>query len=249
MKRLFIVILFVFTATTSVAQRGKLRIAYVDMEMILDSMPEYQQALRELDARVKNWKMKLDKMSAEIEQLKKELEAEKLMLTEDLLKEKLEIIQFKEEQRLKFQMEKFGPQGDYILQKQMILKPVQDRVFNAVAKLVQTRKYDIVFDKSNEHAGVIHINKKLDITPQVIKILKRERKKEQRNKKKKKTSIKEKYQEIKARREKEKQKEEKTTGEEKKEKVKKTAREKYEERKKRWEAQRKKKENNNEEKN
>jgi Skp family chaperone for outer membrane proteins len=242
MKRLVFVILLILGTTAVFPQRGKLRIAYVDMEMILDSMPEYQQALKELDARVNNWKMKLDKMTSEIEQLKKELEAEKLMLTEDLLKEKQEIIAFKEEQRLKYQMEKFGPQGDYILQKQLILKPIQDRVFNAVAKLVQTRKYEIVFDKSNPNAGIIHVSKKLDITSQVLRILKRERKKEDRKKKKAKSKLKEKYQERKEQWKKEKKEKEAKS---EKDKQKQSLKEKYEERKKRWKEQQEKKQNEN----
>ncbi len=237
MKRFVLIILFTsFFIQAGFAQRTKLRIAFVDMEMILDSMPEYQQALKELDNRVQNWKRKLDKMTLEIENLKKELEAEKLMLTEELLKEKEEIIQFKEEQRSKFQMEKFGPQGDFVLQKQMILKPVQDRVFNAVAKLVQTRHYDLVIDKSNPNAGIIHAAQKLDITSQVLRILKKERKKEQREKKKKKKSLKEKYEERKAR-----MKEEKQLKQSEKEKQKQSLKEKYEERKKRWEEEKKKK--------
>jgi len=231
MKKIVLVILVLFWVSGH-AQRGKLRIAYIDMEMILDSMPEYQQALRELDARVQNWKRQLDRMTAEIEELKKELEAEKLMLTEDLLKEKKEIIQFKEEQRLKFQLEKFGPSGDYVLQKQLILKPVQDRVFNAVAKLVKTRHYDLVFDKSNENSGIVHVSPKLDITPQVLKILRRERIVDQR-KKKHKQSIREKYEERK------KQWQDKKAEMEKKE-PKKTTKELYEERKKKWKEAREK---------
>jgi Skp family chaperone for outer membrane proteins len=235
MKRLLI-ILFLLSGIGGMAQRSKLRIAYVDMEMILDSMPGYQQALRELDMRVKNWKARLDKMSAEIETLKKELEAEKLMLTDDLLKEKEEIIRFKEEQMLKFQMEKFGPSGDYVIQKQLILKPIQDRVFNAVKQLVQTRHYDIVIDKSNENAGIIHISSKMDITPQVLRILRKERKKEEAAaKRKKKKSAKEKYEERKKRFSQ--PPAEKTE----KEKQKQSLREKYEERKKRWKQSREKK--------
>jgi len=238
-KGLLIILTVLFTLPVLQAQSTKLRIAFVDMEMILDSMPEYQQALRELDSRVKNWKAKLDKMSSEIETLKSELEAEKLMLTEDLVKEKEEIIQFKEQQRLKFQMEKFGPQGDYILQKQMILKPIQDRVFNAVTKLVQLRHYDLVMDKSNENAGIIHASSKLDITPQVLKILKRERKLEERKKKKKKGSLKEKYNERKQQWQKEKEAKEEAKPEKKK---KKTLKELYEERKRQWQKQKEEKE-------
>ncbi len=178
---LFSVALMLFSGLF--AQRGRLRMAYIDMEVILDSLPEYNRALQELDTRVQNWKVKMDQMTAEIAALKKELEAEKLMLTEDILKEKKEIIAFKEQQLEKFRMEKFGPNGDLAMQKMMILKPIQDRVFNAVQKIVQTRHYDVVFDKSASGAGIIHISKKMDITPLVLKVLRKEKIKEERKKK------------------------------------------------------------------
>ncbi len=208
MKKFLTLILVIILTGQIYAQRSKLRIAYVDMEMILDSMPEYQQALKELDLRVKQWKTKLDRMQRDIDRLQKELEAEKLMLTEDLVKEKQEIIAFKQKQMEKFQMEKFGPQGDLVLQKLMIVKPVQDKVYAAVKKLVETRHYDIVFDKSNESTGLIHVNPKMDITPQVLRILRKEKQKEDRKKrnakrrnksvrsaKSKKQSLREKYEE------------------------------------------------------
>ncbi len=180
-----ILVILLISTQIATAQRGKMRIAYIDMEMILDSMPEYQQALKELDLRVQQWKMKLDKMQREITRLKKELDAERLMLTKDLVNEKQEIIDFKQKQMEKFQMEKFGPQGDLVIQKMMIVKPVQDKVFNAVKKIVATRHYDIVFDKSNPDMGIIHVNPKMNITSQVLRILRKEKMKEEREKRRK----------------------------------------------------------------
>lgn len=201
MKRFWLIWLFL-PVLTAQAQRSKLRIAYIDMEMILDSMPEYRQAMDELNLRVVQWKNKMEEMRREIDRLKKELEAEKLMLTEDLYKEKREIIEFKEKQLNKYQMEKFGPQGDLVIQRMMILKPVQDQVFNTVQKIARTRHFDVVFDKSSKEAGVVYINGKLDITPLVIRELKKqhrnlERKRAKRRKihKKKEVNLHEKYQE------------------------------------------------------
>jgi len=201
MKRFWFIWLFL-PVLTAQAQRGKLRIAYIDMEMILDSMPEYRQAMDELNLRVVQWKNKMEEMRREIDRLKKELEAEKLMLTEDLYKEKMEVIEFKEKQLNKYQMEKFGPQGDLVIQRMMILKPVQDQVFNTVQKIAQTRHFDVVFDKSSKEAGVVYIDGKLDITPLVIRELKkqhrameRQKAKQRKTRKKKEVNLQEKYRE------------------------------------------------------
>jgi len=200
MKR-FVFLLMFLPVLTLQAQRGKLRIAYIDMEMILDSMPEYRQAMEELNLRVVQWKSKMEEMQRDIDRLKKELEAEKLMLTEDLYKEKQEIIDFKQKQLTKYELEKFGPQGDLVIQRMMILKPVQDQVFNVVQKIAQTRHFDVVFDKSSKEAGVVYMDSKLNITPLVIRELKRQRKTQARTKarqkqgKKKNINLHDKYQE------------------------------------------------------
>ncbi len=195
MKKLIILPVLFFLTFVSTGQR-KLRIASVDMDYILDKLPEYQTALKELNARAGRWKTEIERKEKEITELKNALEQEKVLLTKELLQEKEEEIAFKEKELLKYQLEKFGPEGDYILQKEHLVTPVQDRVFNAVSKLLKTAKYDIVFDKANDKLGLIYTAPKLDISDKILKLITKERGKEERSKKNK--ERKEKQKELKS---------------------------------------------------
>lgn len=180
MKKLLLIPFVLMLFQTSFAQR--IKIAYVDMEYILGKLPEYQSALKELENKAGQWKANIEKQSDEIKDLKDALEQEKVLLTKELLQEKEEEIAFKEKELLKYQLEKFGPEGDYVLQKQRLVTPVQDRVFGAVTKLIRSAKYDIVFDKSNDKLGLIYTSTKLDISDKILKLISKVRKDEERKK-------------------------------------------------------------------
>lgn len=180
MKKLLLIPFVLMLFQTSFAQR--IKIAYVDMEYILGKLPEYQSALKELENKAGQWKANIEKQAGEIKDLKDALEQEKVLLTKELLQEKEEEIAFKEKELLKYQLEKFGPEGDYVLQKQRLVTPVQDRVFGAVTKLIRSAKYDIVFDKSNDKLGLIYTSTKLDISDKILKLISKVRKYEERKK-------------------------------------------------------------------
>lgn len=110
MKRLFILPVLFLLSLTSMGQ-GRIRIASVDMDYILEKLPEYQSALKELNARAARWKGKIEQKETEITDLKQALEQEKVLLTKELLQEKEEEIAFKEKELLKYQLAKFGPEG------------------------------------------------------------------------------------------------------------------------------------------
>jgi len=158
------------------AQKGQ-RIAYIDMEYILQSVPEYIVAQNALDAKVAKWKAELDKEARNIEVLKSDLSNEKAILTKDLILEREEDIAVKEESLRRLESLYFGPQGDmYNLRKQLI-QPVQDQVYNAVKTIASKKKYDFVFDKSSELV-MLYSNKKHDISELIIKLIKIDQKRQ-----------------------------------------------------------------------
>ncbi|MGS2762151.1 OmpH family outer membrane protein [Sinomicrobium sp. M5D2P9] len=161
------------------AQRG-VRIAYIDMEYILDNVQEYQEAGSQLNARVEKWKMEVEEKKNTIAQMKKELDAEKVLLTKELIEEREEEIQLAEEEMLQYQQDRFGPEGDMVRQKRLLVKPVQDRVFNAVQEIAGRRAYDFVFDRSAD-VVMLYSDKKHDISDQILKSIDRTRKTEGRN--------------------------------------------------------------------
>ena len=111
-----------FVATIS-AQRS-IRIGYVDMEYILENVEEYREANEQLAAKVQKWKLELDKEKGIIDQMKKDLMAEKVLLTEELISERQEEIQILEKEMFDYQQDRFGPEGDLVLQKRRLIQPM-----------------------------------------------------------------------------------------------------------------------------
>ena len=175
MKQKVLLILTATLLTTyAFSQRG-VRIGYVDMEYILENVEEYREANEQLDNRVQRWKVEIEQRQSNIEQMKKDLQAEKVLLTDELVSEREEEISILEKEMIEYQQDRFGPQGDLVLQKQRLIQPIQDQVFNEVQKIGANKKYDFIFDKSAD-VVMLYSQKRHDISELVLREIARTRK-------------------------------------------------------------------------
>jgi Skp family chaperone for outer membrane proteins len=170
---LLLIVAFV-TTSLAYAQRG-VRIAYVDMEYILENVEEYREANEQLENKVQRWKLEIEQKQGVIDQMKKDLMAEKVLLTDELIAERTEEIQLLEKEMLEYQQDRFGPQGDLVLQKQRLIQPIQDQVFNEVQAIGANKKYDFIFDKSAD-VVMLYSEKRHDISELVLRGIARTRK-------------------------------------------------------------------------
>jgi Skp family chaperone for outer membrane proteins len=182
MKKIFLFVVLLFSATILSAQKNQ-RIAYIDMEYILENVPEYLEAQNTLDTKVQKWRKKLDTQARHIEVLKTDLANEKVILTKDLIEEKEEEISLKQEELRRLESLYFGPNGDLFLVRKQFVKPVQDQVYNAIQNIAKRKKYDFVFDKSSDLV-MLYSNKKYDISDLVLSTINRTRKIDEKNAKK-----------------------------------------------------------------
>ena len=148
------------------AQRG-IKVAYIDMEYILENVPEYVQAQNNLNTKVETWKANLKKLERHIEVMKTDLANEKAILTKDIIEEREEDIIIKEKELIRLESLYFGPNGDMFLIRKQFVKPIQDLVYNSVQSIAKRKKYDFVFDKSSELV-MLYSNKKHDISELVL---------------------------------------------------------------------------------
>lgn len=156
------------------SQRG-VRIGYVDMEYILENVEEYRDANEQLANKVENWKVEIEQKQSAVEQMKKDLMAEKVLLTDELIAEREEEIQILEKEMLDYQQDRFGPQGDLVMQKKLLIQPIQDQVFNEVQQIGANKKYDFIFDKSAD-VVMLYSEKRHDISELVLRGIARTRK-------------------------------------------------------------------------
>lgn len=159
------------------AQRG-VRIGYIDTEYILQNIPEYQQATTQLETKAQKWKSEVELRLSGIEQKKKQLNSESVLLTKELYEERLEDINFEEIEILDYQQKRFGPDGDLMTQKQQLIQPIQDQIFAAVQEIAGNKKYDFIFDKSAD-VVMLFSAKRFDISELIIRSITRSSKRTQ----------------------------------------------------------------------
>ena len=156
------------------AQRG-VRIAYIDMNIILDNIDEYQKANALLNDRIVEWKKEIELKKIQLQQYENQLEAERVLLTPELITDReLEIKDFATE-IIALQEKRFGPKGDRIIQRNKLIKPIQVQVLAIVQDIAKERKYDFVFDRSAD-VVMLYSSKNYDISDLVLKRINRQEK-------------------------------------------------------------------------
>jgi Skp family chaperone for outer membrane proteins len=178
---LFIILSLIVTTTVAAQTKGN-KVGYIDMEYILQNVPDYIEAKAQMEQKAQKWKQEIEAKKIEINKLTEALKAEKPLLTAELIEERETEIKFLETEKLDYQQKRFGPNGDLIIQKAGLVKPIQDQVFTAVQDIAEAKKYDFIFDKSS-HLTILFAAKRFDISDQVIRILNRTEKREQLTKK------------------------------------------------------------------
>jgi len=163
---------FLGCLSISVQAQKSIRIGYIDTEYILENIPDYQEAMQQLNQKVAKWKAEAESRQKEIDLMKKQLENESVLLTKELYDERLEEISFEEAEVLNFQEKRFGPNGDVVLQQRQLMQPIQDQIYAAVQDIAERRKYDFIFDKNSDFL-MLYSAERYDISDLVIRTITR----------------------------------------------------------------------------
>ncbi len=167
MKKISLLVGIVLAASTiSIAQK----IAYVDTEYILGQIPEYKAAQAELDKTSIQWQKEIEAKYAEIDKMYKSYQAEQILLTDDMKKKREGDIVAKEKEAKEVQKQKFGVDGELFKKRQELVKPIQDKVFNAVKAIAEKGSYSIIFDKASD-LTMLYASSKIDKSDEVLQQL------------------------------------------------------------------------------
>ena len=126
------------------------RFGYIDTDFILNKMPEYKKAQEEINQLSQAWEKEVQEMSKKVAGMYSALEAEQVLLTEEMKKERTDAIEKKEAELKEYQKKVFGFGGLFFLKKQELIKPIQDKVWDAVDKVCKENSLAIMFDKAGE---------------------------------------------------------------------------------------------------
>lgn len=181
-KQFLYLFLALVVVQTAEAQTRGTKLGYIDMEYILQNVPDYTEAKAQLEQKAEKWKLEIDTKKIEINKLKDALKAERALLTKELIDERETEINFLENENLDYQQKRFGANGDLMIQKSVLVKPIQDQVFTAVQDIAERLKYDFIFDKTSD-LTMLFAAKRFDISDQILRTLNRTEKREQLTKK------------------------------------------------------------------
>ena len=165
-KTLFIVVCLLVASIYSFAQRY----AVIDSKYILEKVPEYKESQTKLNQYSAQWQLEIEKKQADLDKMYKDYDAEQVMLSDELKKKREDELYNKEKEVRDLQKKRFGFEGDLFKKRQEMIKPIQDKVFNAIQKLAVEKAYDFILDKS-EGITVIFADPKLDRSDDVLKYL------------------------------------------------------------------------------
>lgn len=146
MKKVCLALFLTLASTFAWAQK----FGYIDSEYIIGQMPEYKKAQTELNTFSLKWQKEIEENQSKIDKLKEEYQAEEVLLTEEMRKERMDTIAVKESKLRELQKNYFGYKGMLYLKRQELVKPAQDKLFDAVEKVAKDKKLAIIFDKSGE---------------------------------------------------------------------------------------------------
>jgi outer membrane protein len=167
MKKVFVFLsALLLISTVTVAQRYGI----VDTKYILDKLPEYEEAQKKLDAFSQQWQKEIDDKQAALDRMYKNFEAEQVLLSDELKRKREDELFVREKEVRDLQRQRFGFEGDLFKKRQELVKPIQDRVYNAIQKIAVNRQFDFILDKS-EGITVIFADPKLDRSEDVLREL------------------------------------------------------------------------------
>ena len=164
MKRITVIIIAAFLMTgISFAQK----FAFVDTEYILDRIPTYKSALSQLDKISADYQKEIETMYTQVDQLYKNYQKDKVLLTEEQKVKKEEEIVAKEKEIKDLQKKYFGSDGAVFVKRQELVKPIQDEVYKAVKELAIEGGYAVIFDTSSG-AGILYENPKYNLSDDIL---------------------------------------------------------------------------------
>jgi len=144
--------------------------ALVDTEYILNHIPNYKSAQQQLDKISEDWQKEIEGKYTEIDKMYKDYQAERVLLSEDMRKQREDLIVNKEKEAKELQKSYFGQEGALFKKRQELIQPIQDDIYKAIKDLATENGYAVIFDSSSG-ATMIYTNPRYDISDEVLQKL------------------------------------------------------------------------------
>ena len=165
-KPKFTLLFFIFSIM-SFGQKG-VRIAYIDFNEIIEKIGDYKDAARNLESMAENWNKEIEVKKMELKSMEDQLNSERFLLTSELINDRQDELKIYRDEIINLKNKYFGINGNYINQKNKLIKPIQDRVLSIVREIAIEKKFDFVFDRSSDLI-MLYSQKNYDISELVLR--------------------------------------------------------------------------------
>ena len=167
MKKTILILVFSFLLNPTIKAQ---KFAYVDTDYILNKIPEFKQAQDKLDEFSADWQKEIESKYADVEKMYRAYQQEQILLTDEMKTKREEAIIKKETDAKKLQQKYFGPTGNLYLKRQELIRPIQDKINDAIRQLAANNKYQIIFDSSSDLI-MLYKNNNLDKSDKVLDLM------------------------------------------------------------------------------
>ncbi|MDR0619221.1 MAG: OmpH family outer membrane protein [Bacteroidales bacterium] len=147
---------------------AQVRFAYVDSEYLLSQIPDYEKALKTINDLSIQWQGEIEAKFSEIDQMYKQFQNDAPLLTQEAKNQRENAIIQKEKVAKDLQKKRFGTDGDLFKKREELIRPIQDKIYDAIEKRATSRGYTFVFDRS-DNSNILYVDPKSDISNDVLK--------------------------------------------------------------------------------
>ena len=169
MNKLHLILSFVFLFSSS-SLFAQLKIGFVDSDTIMDNLPDVQDTRQKLDQMIRDWQNELRGMESDYKKQKDDFDKSSLIMTDQTRTEAQKKLSELENKISEFRDKKFGPNGELFQKQDELMKPVQNKIFNAIQEIATDEDLDFVFDRSGD-IMLLFAKDKYDITAKVLEKL------------------------------------------------------------------------------
>ena len=160
-------LVYLILSTFCSAQKG-VRIAYIDFNEIIEKIGDFKEATKNLEQKAENWNKEIEIKKMQLKSMEDQLNSERFLLTSELIKDRQDELDIYRNEIFTLQNKYFGINGNYINQKNKLIKPIQDRVLSIVREIAIEKKFDYVFDRSSDLI-MLYSQKNYDISELVLR--------------------------------------------------------------------------------
>ena len=162
--------LAVLTLALCIPAQAQQRIAFIDSDEILNRIPEYATIQQQIDLLAAEWEEELEEKRGSVDEMFQEYQSRELLYTNEERRKKREEIMREEEEIERLRMRYFGPEGELFTEQDKLMRPLQERILEAVEEVATSEGYDYVFDRSGDYL-FLYAREQNDIGEKVLEEL------------------------------------------------------------------------------